>query len=125
MPRAAVDVVDETFVRVPPDLIRAVLDEPGFAALAWPRLRLETVRDRGVRGLRWRVDGDVVGEMEVWLEPWRDGTMVHHYLRGWARSGAGSAAARRHTRTWKSVIHPVKDVLENRPLYPSRHGRQH
>lgn len=122
MRRAAVDIVDETFIRVPPSHVRAVLDQQGFAALAWPALRLTLVRDRGVRGLRWAVAGEIEGDMEVWLEPWRDGTLVHHYVRGHTGWGRGAAVSRHHTRRWKSVIHPVKDVLENRPLYPSRHG---
>lgn len=120
-----IDVVDDTFIRCPPGVVRAVFDEAALADLAWPRLRRTLLRDRGVKGLRWTVTGDVEGSMEVWLEPWRDGVVVHHYLRGRAVTGSPLRVARRHTARWKSVIHAVKDELEGRPLYPSGHGRQH
>ena len=118
----AVDIVDDTFIRTSPAVARAFLDRPGLAELAWPGLRLEVVRDRGLKGVRWRITGAVEGSMEVWLEPWHDGVVVHHYVRGRAVSGWPAAVARRHSTRWKTVIHAAKDELEGRSLYPSGHG---
>jgi hypothetical protein len=78
----AVDVVDETFLAVPPPVVKAAFaDErawPGF----WPDLTLEVYADRGDEGLRWTVRGALTGTMEVWLEPMLDGTLLHYFLRG-------------------------------------------
>jgi hypothetical protein len=112
-----VDVADDTFVRADPAVLRALLDVVGAAPLLWPHLRVTLTRDRGAKGAKYAVAGPIVGDLEVWLEPWGDGVLVHHYLRGTVRPGErvdGAAAARAHTLAWKRVIHEVKDVLEER-----------
>jgi hypothetical protein len=112
-----VDVVDDTFVRAAPAVVRAVLDADGATTVLWPHLaaHLTVLRDRGAKGMRWHVAGPVVGECEVWLEPFADGTVVHHYLRG--RLGddvrvGGPRWAAAHVRAWKRTVHRLKDVLE-------------
>jgi hypothetical protein len=77
----SVDVVDETFLAVPPRVVAAEFADPGRWPLLWPDLRLEVMTDRGVQGVRWTVQGALVGSMEVWLEPVLDGTLLHYYLR--------------------------------------------
>jgi hypothetical protein len=51
--------------------------------------------------------------MEVWLEPYADGVLVHYYLRADLPRGESVRAAReRRRRDWKRRIHAVKDRLE-------------
>jgi hypothetical protein len=76
-----VDVVDETFLAVPPGSIAKVFADPESWSRFWPDLRLEVYADRGDEGLRWTVSGALVGTMEVWLEPMLDGTVLHYFLR--------------------------------------------
>jgi hypothetical protein len=83
----------------------------------WPHLapHLRVLRDRGAKGMRWHVTGPLAGECEVWLEPFADGTVVHHYLRGSLAAGArvdGRTWSDAHVRAWKRTVHRLKDVLE-------------
>lgn len=77
----SVDVVDETFLAVPPEVVAAEFADPARWPRLWPDLRLEVMTDRGRQGIRWTVRGALVGSMEVWLEPVLDGTVLHYYLR--------------------------------------------
>ena len=107
-----IDIVDETFIRAAPGLVRASLDDEGWSSRVWPHLSRAVTRDRGVKGVRWSVTGQVVGEMEVWLEPFRDGVVVHHYVRGSRGPRAPRNVATRHTLRWKRAVHGLKDRLE-------------
>ncbi len=111
-----VDIVDETFIRASPEAIRAHLDDQAWMGQIWPHLRLELVRDRGPKGVRWAVSGQVVGEMEVWIEPYWDGAVVHHYVRGTRAPGAPRDVGTRHTLRWKRAVHGLKDRLEGTSL---------
>jgi hypothetical protein len=77
----AIDVVDETFLAVPPKVVAAAFADPLSWRRFWPDLVLEVYADRGDQGLRWTVRGGLVGTMEVWLEPVLDGTVLHYFLR--------------------------------------------
>lgn len=110
-----VDVVDDTFIRATPERIRASLDQEWVASV-WPHLRVRVRRDRGVKGLRWAVTGQVEGEMEVWIEPYWDGAIVHHYVRGTRAARAPRDVATRHTLRWKRAVHRLKDLLEGSGL---------
>lgn len=87
----SVNVVDETFVTVPPAELAAVFADPAAWRRFWPDLRLAVFADRGEQGLRWTVEGPLVGTMEVWLEPVLDGTVLHYFLRA-DPTGPGGAA---------------------------------
>ncbi|PPK64185.1 SRPBCC family protein [Actinokineospora auranticolor] len=76
-----VDVVDETFIAVPPATVAAVFADPAAWRRHWPDLVLAVYADRGAEGLRWTVRGALTGTMEVWLETVLDGTLVHYFLR--------------------------------------------
>ncbi len=78
---ASVDVVDETFLAVPPSVVAAAFSVPSSWRSYWPDLELAVYADRGEEGLRWTVGGALVGTMEVWLEPMLDGTLLHYFLR--------------------------------------------
>jgi hypothetical protein len=112
MSRSRVDLVDETFIRATPEQVREQFADAGWLGSLWPHLAVNVVRDRGVKGIRWEVTGQVVGDMEVWLEPWRDGVIVHHYLRGVRGGRAPRDVGARHTRRWKAAVHALKDRLE-------------
>lgn len=115
--------MDETYVVAPPAAVAAVVGEPAYWRLWWPDLRLTVVAHRGLAGVRWTITGALVGTMEVWLEPFADGVIVHYYLRA-DLAGAGSPAAEQERRAHraKAVFWALKDRLEaGRP--PGAPGR--
>jgi len=77
----SVDVVDEMFLVAPRSEIAAIFADPVTQRRIWPDLRLTVYADRGDEGLRWTVQGALVGTMEVWLEQVLDGTVLHYFLR--------------------------------------------
>jgi len=118
----SVDVVDETFVAVPPDVLAAEFATAAQWRALWPDLDLEVVTDRGAAGFRWTVTGALVGSMEVWLEPVLDGTVLHYFLRAdppgpdgaplSAPPRRGAAEAQRRQRAAKAIAFACKDRLE-------------
>lgn len=117
----AVDVVDETFLVVPPKVVAAVFADPASWRRYWPDLVLEVYLDRGEQGLRWTVRGALVGTMEVWLEPMLDGTLMHYFLRAEfpepVAAGVTERDAFREKRTRqfaaKDVALTLKRILED------------
>jgi hypothetical protein len=117
------DVIDETFVVARPGAVSALLHDPGRLRQWWPELRLSVFQDRAEQGIRWQVSGALagsalVGSMEVWLEEFGDGVIVHYYLRA-DPAGGPLASPRRAVRAVrrlqlqaKSVFWRVKDELE-------------
>lgn len=113
-----VDVIDESFVVAEP---RAVADqlrsEPRWREW-WPDLRLSVFADRAEQGVRWNVSGALVGSMEVWLEAFGDGVIVHYYLRADPATGPYPSVRRtmreirRRQRAAKRVFWRLKDELE-------------
>lgn len=118
----SVDVVDETFVAVPPEVLVTEFAQPTRWPVLWPDLDLRVVTDRGVAGLRWTVTGALVGSMEVWLEPVLDGTLLHYFLRADPAGPGGfpapttprkgAAEAQRRQRAAKAIAFACKDRLE-------------
>ena len=132
----SVDVVDQTFVAVPPAVLAAEFDGPARWRELWPDLVLEVMTDRGERGVRWTVGGALVGSMEVWLEPVLDGTVLHYFLRAdppdrrgrpapLPRRRAAAEVARRQ-RAAKTLALGLKDRLEagRAPGEPPAHVRE-
>lgn len=109
-----VDIVDDTYIHVAPEEVCSLVADPHNHARWWPDLRLRTVRDRGVKGQRWEIEGAIAGTMEIWLEPFRDGVIVHHYVRGQGLGRRRRRAGTRHTLRWKRDVTRLKDVLEGR-----------
>jgi hypothetical protein len=131
--RYDVDVADETFVAASPADIAAEAARPAAWARWWPDLVPVVTRDRGVKGVQWAVTGALAGSMEIWLEPWGDGVILHWFLRAdlSARAdrydGGGARAvvrrgvrevrrpageADRRVRAWKRHAFALKDRLE-------------
>jgi hypothetical protein len=119
---STVDVVDETFLTVPPVRVAAEFADPEGWRRFWPDLRLTVMADRGAQGFRWTVRGALVGSMEVWLEPVLDGTVLHYYLRADPSGAAGRPSAlaprraaaeiSRRQRAAKAIALGLKDRLE-------------
>ncbi|MQA09418.1 MAG: polyketide cyclase / dehydrase and lipid transport [Pseudonocardiaceae bacterium] len=122
-PAPALDIIDETFLAVPPATVAAVFADPNSWRWYWPDLRLEVYADRGDQGLRWTVRGALVGTMEIWLEPVLDGTLLHYFLRATPADGAGNpltlSPARlrreydRRARAAKAISLRLKEILED------------
>lgn len=124
---AGVDLVDETFVVAAPEVLAAVVADPQYWHRWWPDLQLRVFMDRGLLGQRWSITGALVGSMEIWVEPFADGCILHHYLRAepardgrtpepWpdtARGWRKAAAARAERATaWKRSVWELKRELE-------------
>ncbi|MFL6124062.1 polyketide cyclase / dehydrase and lipid transport [Actinophytocola sp.] len=114
---AAVDVIDETFLAVPPSTVAAAFADPRAWRRFWPDLDLAVYADRGDEGVRWTVRGALVGTMEVWLEPVLDGTVLHYFLRADFPPGGAAGKpvkeAQRRQRAAKAVALDLKFVLED------------
>jgi hypothetical protein len=112
-----VHVADETFVAAAPALVAAAVHDPARWRRWWPDLELTSTRDRGLKGHQWLVSpgsAPVRGTAEIWLEPWRDGTVVHLFLRlDVAAAGRRARAAQeRRVLAWKRHVRALKDELE-------------
>ncbi|GAA0938537.1 hypothetical protein GCM10009554_27610 [Kribbella koreensis] len=82
----------------------------------WPGLILTPTERRGPDGVRWAVTGEGIGTAEWWLEPVRDGVVVHWYLRidpvkavGGRRLGK---LRERYVAQYRANIWRLKDELE-------------
>ena len=97
------DVVDETFLAVPPERLAAEFADPAAWRRLWPDLALRVFTDRGAQGVRWSVVGD--------------GTVLHWFLRvdpvgePLSRRAATREGVRRQ-RAAKAVAFALKDRLE-------------
>jgi hypothetical protein len=119
-----VDLADETYVVADPEVVAAAVADPARWSVWWPDLVLTVREARGRKGVRWTVGGALVGSCEIWLEPVRDGVVVHYFLRADLASRGGPASPRRaerlrraRTTAWKRSVNALKDELEgSRPL---------
>jgi hypothetical protein len=113
---ASIDIADECFVVAPPAVVAARFADPATWPQWWPGLRLTVFMDRGEKGVRWSVAGELTGSTEVWCEAWHDGTIVHWYLRADPADHVAPRRLRRRrealTRRWKSRMFALKDDLE-------------
>jgi hypothetical protein len=113
----AVDIVDETFLVVPPKLVASAFADPMTWRRYWPDLTLSVYADRGDEGMRWTVRGALVGTMEVWLEPMLDGTLLHYFLRARTATPMPARQAvlerRRRQLAAKRIALELKSILEN------------
>ncbi len=110
------DLVDETFVVAHPEVVAAVVHDRDRWRAWWPDLDLTVFMDRATSGLRWTATGALVGSLELWLEPVRDGVVVHLYLRADPPQPVDRRRAdrlrRRRALDWKVSVNALKDELE-------------
>jgi hypothetical protein len=102
-----VDLMDETFVVASPQDVAAALHEPAAWRSWWPDLNLVVEKDRGVDGLQFSISGALVGNGELWLEPFGDGVIVHVFLRADpTAAGSDSEVAELPLRAvWREARH--------------------
>lgn len=113
----SVQIADQTFVAAPPALVGASLEGRGDWLRWWPDLDLEVREARGEKGVRWLVDGQVRGAMEVWLKPELDGTLLHFFLHAEPASPLRPRELRRLVRelrlAGKEMSFELKDRCES------------
>lgn len=77
-----IHLIDETWIDAPVPTVSAVISDPANWPRWWPDLHLTVTRDRGFKGLQWAASSKLLrGTVEIWLEPYRNGVILHHYLR--------------------------------------------
>jgi hypothetical protein len=114
-PRFALDIADDTFVVASRATVAERVRDPASWRAWWPDLRLTVTADRGLKGMQWSVRGAAVGTMEIWLEPWGDGVVLHWYLRAEPARVVRRPERERARRVlrWKERVHALKDQVEN------------
>jgi hypothetical protein len=95
----------------------------------WPELTLIPAERRGLEGVRWTVTGAAIGTAEWWLEPVRDGVVVHWYLRvdpaGRVRGRALARLKERYVESYREHLWRFKDEAEaGRPAGEHRPGSE-
>jgi ribosome-associated toxin RatA of RatAB toxin-antitoxin module len=120
----SIDIACDDLVVAEPAYVARRLGDPGLWRDWWPDLRLTPYEERGPQGVRWTVAGAVTGTAELWLEPVRDGVVVHWYLRADPPKPAGPRRLAKlrdeyvsgyHERLWR-----FKDEVE-RGRAPGEH----
>jgi hypothetical protein len=81
-----------------------------------PDLTLTPSERRGLEGVRWAVTGAAIGTAEWWLEPVRDGVVVHWYLRADpvkpVRGRAAERLKERYVAAYRKRLWAFKDEIE-------------
>lgn len=125
----SIDLVDETYIAAAPQRVAAIVHDTQRWSEWFPEVTLAVFMDRDEKGIRWSASGDYVGSVELWVEPFGDGTILHHYLRldptvpgtdkeaqPWPdtlagrRKGSKERVAR--ANHWKAKAWALKDELE-------------
>ncbi|ADG97539.1 conserved hypothetical protein [Segniliparus rotundus DSM 44985] len=112
----SVQIADQTFVAASPASVGKGLEDASQWRRWWPGLDLEVREARGEKGVRWLVDGEVKGTMEVWLKPELDGALLHFFLHGEPSASLGPSELRRLVRklrlAGKAMSFELKDRCE-------------
>lgn len=107
-----VDIIDETYIGCSPLRVAEIVKDPHNHANWWPHLTMTMTRQRWAKGAEWVVTGQIDGTLEIWLEPYWEGVILHHYLRGVAGRDAPRDVSARHVQRWKRAVTRLKDLLE-------------
>lgn len=121
----ALDVIDETFILAPvAELCDIFCDEQAWKALG---MDLHCYEDRGVRGKRWTLSGQLTGTAEVWLEPSHGGVIVHVYLQAKSESRRSASRLRRRyaigVKRWILEVKSGYDIVRPAGVTPAGHGK--
>lgn len=129
---------DDIYIEAGPDEVHRALLQVGARAPWWKRARVKmdgaavvirarvapvrlpirfkatTGTVRPGQGFVWHIEGrEVRGTAEWWLEPFKEGTVVHHVL-DIERAGVRrlSSVSRRHRWALRRALYGLKDELE-------------
>ncbi len=80
LPVSSVQVSDQMFIAAPGEIVAKAIAPKSRWRGWWPKLSVTVREDRGPKGLRWTIGGELDGTMEVWLEPMLDGVVVHYFV---------------------------------------------
>lgn len=102
------------FIAAPGEMVARALADSSRWSQWWPALTVSVGEDRGAKGVRWIIGGELDGTMEVWLEAMLDGVVVHYFVHAEpAASGANPAALSRHYRVaGKNMSFQLKHEIE-------------
>lgn len=108
-------LIDETWIAAPPATLAAVVADAAHWPGWWPGLELTVTRNRGVKGMQWtavpRAGAEpLAGSVEIWLEPFSDGVILHHFLR-LDRIGTPALGRRRVARLERRLAWQAKRVF--------------
>ena len=106
-----VDIADETYVAVAPEVLAPRLTAPSLLVEWFPLLRWDVFMDRAEKGTRWSIRGEIDGSLEVWLEPMGRGTLVHWFVRGEPTMSRGDVA-RSYVELLNARMFAFKDEAE-------------
>jgi hypothetical protein len=109
-----IDLGDESWVAAPPARLLPRLRADELWRSWFPGVERDVFMDRGEKGVRWSVTGALVGSVEVWLEAFRAGTIVHWYVRADVPSGPAEPLRARCERAVNEGMFLVKDQVEGR-----------
>jgi hypothetical protein len=133
-----IHLIDEAWIDAPVRTVSAAVADYANWRRWWPWLDLTVTRDRKLKGIQWvarsrpaesrfgqtgsyfgRSLPALAGTVEIWLEPHRDGVILHHYLRldpvgGRLSERAAAAWTKRLAWHAKRVFWQLKDELEAR-----------
>ena len=120
-----IHLIDDTWIDAPPGHSVGRGRRSGELAGLVAHLRLTVTRDRGLKGIQFAAGPApaggwpaLAGTVEIWLEPFKAGVILHHFLRLDPVGGAscrrrvaapGDPAVRWHA---KQVFWRLKDELE-------------
>ncbi|WP_328995129.1 SRPBCC family protein [Kribbella sp. NBC_01245] len=97
----SLDVNCDDLIVAEPAYVAQRLGDDSLWRAWWPGLTLTPYERRGLQGVRWTVAGELTGTAEWWLEPVRDGVVVHWYLRA---EPEGKLSRRRLDRLRESYV---------------------
>jgi len=130
-----VHLVDDTWIDAAPETVSAEVRDPANWQAWWPYLRLTVTRDRGVKGIQFAAESGpsgrwpaLTGTVEIWLEPFKTGVILHHFLRLAPAGGeqlpprVARRAGRRAGWHAKRVFWRLKDSLEAAPRTDTENG---
>ena len=119
-----IHLIDETWIEAGVEKTAVAVANPARWPAWWPDLQLTVTRDRGLKGIQWAARSPagtrsaLTGTVELWLEPVRDGVLLHHFLRLDALDGRPLSrrqalrVSRRLAWQAKRVFWQLKDDLE-------------
>jgi hypothetical protein len=103
------------FIAAPGDVVSRALARQNRWRGWWPKLVVKVREDRGPKGIRWTIQGELEGTMEVWLEPMLDGVILHYFVHAdpAAKTAADLAALNRAYRvSGKNMAFELKREIE-------------